>query len=198
MQPRQVFGAPTEAHVARTRIEFCSRCGHPTEERVIGEVPRSVCTVCGFIHYVNPYPGVSVLVPDGGRALLVRRGPTHSHPGLWCMPCGAIEHAEDFLSAAIREVREETALQVEIVSLLSVCTNYFPNGTTTLVPVLEARVLAGTPTPDGDETIDIGWFTPDELPDLAFEADGHIIRRYFATGLVGAPVDPSFARPGWL
>jgi 8-oxo-dGTP pyrophosphatase MutT (NUDIX family) len=180
--------------VARTRIEFCSRCGSKTELRVVSDLERSVCTACGFVHYVNPMPGVSILIPDGGRALLVRRGPGHSFPGLWCMPCGAIEHAEDFLTAGIREVREETGLDIEIASLLSVCTNYFEGGTTTLVPVLEGRVLGGSPRPDGDETIDIRWFAPDELPALAFEADGHIIQRYFATGLIGAPVDPLFAR----
>ncbi len=162
--------------------------------RVVAGLERSACPNCGHVHYVNPMPGVSILIPHDGRALLVRRGPAHSFPGLWCMPCGAIEHAEDFLTAGIREVHEETGLEIEIVSLLSVCTNYFEGGTSTLVPVLEGRVLAGTPTPDGDETIDIGWFAPDELPDLAFEADGHIIQRYFATGLVGAPVDPLFAR----
>jgi 8-oxo-dGTP diphosphatase len=155
---------------------------------------RSACTACGFVHYVNPFPGVSVLIPYDGRVLLVKRG-RGALPGKWCMPCGAIEHAEDFLSAGIREAREETALEIEIVSLLSVCTNFFEGGTTTLVPVLEGRILSGTPTPDGDETIDIGWFAPDELPEMAFEADGHIIQRYFATGLVGAPVDPLYARP---
>jgi len=34
------------------------------------------------------------------------------------------------------------------------------------------------------------------LPDMAFEADRHIIERYFSTGLTGAPADPLYSAQG--
>jgi 8-oxo-dGTP diphosphatase len=43
---------------------------------------------------------------------------------MWCLPCGYIEFHEDYLTAARREVKEETGLEVEITALLSVA-SYF-------------------------------------------------------------------------
>jgi 8-oxo-dGTP diphosphatase len=51
--------------------------------------------------------------------------------------------------------------------------------------------MGGTPAPT-DELTEVGWFAPDAMPELAFEADQHIIARYFEAPFAGAPVDPRF------
>ena len=60
----------------------------------------------------RPIPAVSALVIDSGRVLLVKRG-CEPNKGLWSLPGGSIELGETARAAAAREVREETALEVE-------------------------------------------------------------------------------------
>lgn len=143
----------------------------------------------------NPYPGVVALIEDGGRVLLVRRRAGAHRGGLWCLPGGYIEYGEDFLTAGRREVREETGLSVRIESILSVVSNFHEPRRHTLVVVLLGRVEAGSPPPrPGDDAVSLDWFPLEgPLPEMAFEADRHIVLRYAATRLAGAPVDRRFA-----
>src|SRR5947209_3640981 len=108
IEPRQVFGTPGPASERRQRITFCPRCGSPCEDRLDDGITRSTCPECNYVHYVNPASCVSVLVADQRRVLLGRRKPSTTQGGLWCMPCGFVEYGEDFITAAAREVLEET------------------------------------------------------------------------------------------
>jgi ADP-ribose pyrophosphatase YjhB (NUDIX family) len=106
---------------------------------------------------------------------------------------GFIEFEEDFLSAATREVKEETGLNIEIRSIISVVSNFLSPGLHTLAIVLLARVVGGEARA-GDDLEALKWFPLEgPLPEMAFEADQHIIERYSETRLEGAPVDPDFA-----
>jgi 8-oxo-dGTP diphosphatase len=62
------------------------------------------------------------------------------------------------------------------------------------VIVLLARPIGGTLNIGDDENDLLEWFSIDEdLPEMAFDADAHIIRRYFSTLLAGAPVDLDYS-----
>ena len=113
--------------------------------------------------------------------------------GEWGLPMGFIEADEDFLTAAIREVKEETGLDVEIRSILSVVSNFLSPRLHTLAIVLLARVGGGELCA-ADDLEDVAWFPlAGPLPEMAFEADAHICERYYQTRLEGAPVDPGYA-----
>jgi ADP-ribose pyrophosphatase YjhB (NUDIX family) len=193
MEARQVFGSVENALANRKRIAFCTQCGSKTEERLVWGEPRSVCTACGYRDSARPAPAVAVVVVRDGQVLLCKRMPGMAFGGLWCLPSGGIEFDEDFLTAGRRETLEETGVEVEITSIISVVSNFWDQGNHTVVPVLLAEPLAGEPRPTS-ESQDAAWFRPDDLPDLAFEADRHIIERYFATRLAGVPVDLDYAR----
>jgi hypothetical protein len=63
----------------------------------------------------------------------------------------------------------------------------------TLAVVLLARVVSGK-AHAGDDLDAVEWFPlQGPLPEMAFEADRHIIERYARTRLKGAPVDPDYA-----
>jgi ADP-ribose pyrophosphatase YjhB (NUDIX family) len=134
-----------------------------------------------------------VLIEKDGCVLLgKRRGGIQA--GKWCLPQGYIEFEEDFLTAAIREVREETGLEVEIRSILNAVSNLLSPQLHTIVIVMLARVISGELCA-GDDLVSLIWIPISEpLPEMAFEADEWIIERYQKSKCKeGLRVDPNFA-----
>ena len=68
------------------------------------------------------------MIVQDGRALLIRRA-TEPARGLWSIPGGLVELGETLQEAVVREVREETGLEVEPVQLLEILDRiYWENG----------------------------------------------------------------------
>ena len=65
----------------------------------------------------RPYLAVSAAVFRDGRVLIVRRARPPAH-GLYTLPGGGVELGETLEQAVIREIREETALDIEPVGLV--------------------------------------------------------------------------------
>ena len=114
-------------------------------------------------------PSVSILPRDAaGRVLLVK----HSYTDQWGLIGGTVEPDESPEEAAIRETKEETAVDVALTLVGAVggpeYRVLYPNGDlgAFVITVYEAQITGGVPEPDGDETTDVGWFGPDELVDL--------------------------------
>ncbi|MFJ8579799.1 NUDIX hydrolase [Micromonospora sp. NPDC093277] len=111
--------------------------------------------------------GVSgVVTDDAGRLLLARR----SDNGRWAIPAGMIDPGEQPADALLREVYEETGVTVEIDRIGGVATHrvVYPNGDACeyLNVWFHCRAVGGTPTADGDESLAVDWFGPDDLPEL--------------------------------
>jgi len=64
-----------------------------------------------------PLVGVGAVIVKDGRVLLVQRG-TEPALGRWSIPGGLIEVGEALSEAVVREVREETGLEIEPVELV--------------------------------------------------------------------------------
>ena len=65
----------------------------------------------------RPYLAVSAAVFRDGKVLIVRRARPPAH-GLYTLPGGGVELGETLQQAVIREIREETALDIEPVQLV--------------------------------------------------------------------------------
>ena len=148
---------------------YCMQCG----QRLTTAIPegdrkrRLVCLDCGFIHYINPRPVAGTIpVRADGRFLLLRRG-IQPRIGTWVFPGGYMDVGETAESAAVRETLEEANLEVANLELLGVYTRPEP-GVVVIVYVAEATSEASV----GEETTEIGWFAPHEIPwdDLAFDS----------------------------
>jgi ADP-ribose pyrophosphatase YjhB (NUDIX family) len=134
-----------------------------------------------------------VLIENDGAVLLGRRIGGYG-AGAWGLAQGYIEFEEDFLTAAIREVKEETGLDVEIRSIIDVVSNLLSPGLHTLAIAMAASVACAEPRA-GDDLGALGWFPlSGPSPELAFEADEWIIERYRVEQAEALPVDPDSAR----
>lgn len=136
---------------------------------VVGEeCERLHCSVCELVLYDNPAPTSCAVIARDGEVMLTLRG-IEPHKGDWDLPGGYIEVGEHPEEALVREMREETGLEVEITGMLGVFLDtYGDGGTDTLNICYEARVTGGNEAPASD-VIEIGWFSPEEIPvNLAF------------------------------
>src|SRR5687767_9870205 len=78
---------------------------------------RATCPSCRFVHYEDPKLVAVALIPIQGKLVLGKRW-INPRKGYWSFPYGYVDRGEPVHTAAIREVREETCLVVEIDSLL--------------------------------------------------------------------------------
>lgn len=115
------------------------------------------------------YVGAGALVHRGGRLLLVKRN-ERPNRGMWSFPGGEVELGETTEEAAVRELREETGLQVEIEELFAVVT-YLPSEfwPTTRNQYIIVDYLAKSGAGRvrlNHESSDFGWFTPKQVQKL--------------------------------
>lgn len=110
--------------------------------------------------------GVSaVVVDERGRILLTHRADTEH----WAIVSGILEPGEEPGPAVLREVREETAVDAELIRLTSVDVTApitYPNGDQTqyLDVCFLAKYVGGVARVADDENLEVGWFAPDALP----------------------------------
>jgi 8-oxo-dGTP diphosphatase len=157
-------------------IAFCSECGSPTQKRLIGARELSVCPRCDRIFFRNPKVVVTALIEQGGRVLLVRRD-IEPGRGLWGMPGGYVDWDEHPEHAMVRECEEETGVQVAPDGLLGVQHVMLADGEGAVVLHYRARLLGGEASA-GDETQEVGWFTPQSLPPLAFSSHRRVLQEW--------------------
>ena len=119
---------------------------------------------------LRPIPAVGVVCFRGEDVLLIRRG-TPPRQGEWSLPGGRIEPGEPVQAAALRELREETAVEAEIVGLVDVVDAIFNNRAGDLITqhyVLvdyAARWVSGIPIA-GDDAAEARFFHQSELSSL--------------------------------
>lgn len=94
---------------------FCGRCGHTTQPDASERMLR--CPSCGNTIYPRINPGVIVGVTDGDHMLLTKyagRGFTN-----WALIAGFTEIGESLEETVVREVLEETGVQVKNIRYFS-------------------------------------------------------------------------------
>lgn len=130
----------------------------------LGELER---LVAGDHGHATPKLDVRGAVFHDGKVLLVQERSDQ----LWSLPGGWCDVLESPREAVAREVREESGVTVEVLELAAVLDRErqgqlppFPFHVYKLFFVCR-MVEAGTP--DDLETLDVGWFSPEELPPLS-------------------------------
>ena len=98
----------------------------------------------------------------GDRLCLVRRRYPPKE-GQWTLPAGFMEFTEEIEETAVREVKEETNLDVRLTGLFAVHTGVLPPDRPILVVVYTAEELGGE-LRAADDVDEVGFFSLDRLP----------------------------------
>jgi 8-oxo-dGTP diphosphatase len=110
----------------------------------------------------------AIIQDDARRVLLIRRGDGRG----WSLPGGVMEPGECIADCAVREVWEETGLEVEPVRVVGIYSDpailhvTYPNGDQVhfVTATFECRVVGGQLRPDGEESLEVAYFPPNALP----------------------------------
>src|SRR5262245_4815379 len=112
-------------------------------------------------------PSAAVAIRDDQTRLLLC---LHADKNIWVAPGGLIEPGEQPADAAVRETWEETGLLVELTGILGVYGGLdliidYPNGDRAayIGTIFRGRISGGNLRPDGDEILDVRYFTREEL-----------------------------------
>ncbi|MDQ0892810.1 NAD(+) diphosphatase [Agromyces ramosus] len=170
----------------------CPRCGATTEPTQAGWARR--CTREGNLLFPRTDPAVIVLVTDDrDRVLLGSNALWEQHR--FSLLAGFVEPGESLEAAVVRELGEETGLPVDHVEYVGSQPWPFPASLMLgFTARLESGIEAATATPDGEEILELRWFTRDELvgalADITLPGETSIARwlleRWFG-GPIGAP-----------
>ncbi|GHH99444.1 NUDIX domain-containing protein [Neobacillus kokaensis] len=113
--------------------------------------------------------GVAVIILNGENQVLLQK---RADVELWGIPSGHIEIEETVSEAAIREVKEETNLDIKIKKIIGVYSEpdsqvfAYPNGKVVhfITTCFLAEITGGELRCNSDESLEIQFFNPEELP----------------------------------
>jgi ADP-ribose pyrophosphatase YjhB (NUDIX family) len=118
-------------------------------------------------------PSTNVIIEnEAGELLMIRR----SDNGNWAVPGGAIDLGESLAQAAMRETKEESGIDCEVIDVVGIYTDpkhiilYTSNGEARqeFSIVVRARATGGELTPSSEST-EVRWIARSELADLTMD-----------------------------
>lgn len=158
---------------------FCVKCGAPLVVRTIEGRELEVCPNDEFVLWRDPKVAAAVVVEKDGGVVLGRRAIEPGY-GQWCLPGGFVNDDEDPAEAAIRECREEINAEVELLDLLGVYHVAKAAASSIVGIAYRGRARDGESISAGSEMLEVGVFTPDALPPLAFPSQREVLALYAA------------------
>jgi ADP-ribose pyrophosphatase YjhB (NUDIX family) len=143
----------------------------------------------------KPIVGIGGVVIEDGKALLIRRG-NEPLMGQWSIPGGTLELGETLTEGTVRELKEETGLEVRVLDMIEVFERInFGHGADETWTTMEERRrprfhfvivdflcerTSGAPVAGGDVT-DVAWADEDNLEKFALTPTAtRVIRKAFS------------------
>ena len=140
-----------------------------------------------YIHDLRPLIGHRKIILNCAGAIIARDDKIlfqrRSDNNKWGLIGGLLEMNETYEEAAIREIREETGLEVELTTFLGIFHNHdmvWNNGDQAHVisALYTAKIISGEPRID-KESFELRFFGKDELPEVFAEDHKAALKAYF-------------------
>lgn len=128
--------------------------------------------------------GIGVIVKNGDKILLGHRAVNRKdtggifEPDTWTLPGGKQEFAETVFEGAIREVKEETNLDIEDLEILGVSDDIQPNKHYVTIQVIANKFFGTLKAMEPTKEDDWKWFDLDNLPDNIYSPSKKMIDKY--------------------
>ena len=103
-----------------------------------------------------------VVIKLAGKYLLLQEKQLKAY-GLWNFPAGRVDLGESLEQAAIREAKEESGLDVELVREIAL---FHVKSTDVVKHAFESKIIGGELKFPEDEMLDAKWFTFDEIKEM--------------------------------
>ena len=159
------------------KLIYCSQCGNKNQFGKIDGSIRYHCTNCKTIHYQNPKPTATLILPRENQILLVRRA-FEPAKGSWSLPGGFLELGETLEEGAKRELKEETNLMGSMSALLGTCSHFNSIFGDVLLIGMIMDIVNWDELQTGDDAYDATFFDIDKCPVLAFECHQNFFNMY--------------------
>jgi 8-oxo-dGTP diphosphatase len=134
--------------------------------------------------------GVGAAIVRDGKLLIQKRGQkVRNEIGKWEIPGGGIEYGESHKDALIREVKEETGVEIEVLELLNIADHINPSiKQHWIAAIYLCRIVSGEPRiMEPEKCEELGWFTLEEAKQLDLapitREDIEILIKKFPNGL---------------
>ena len=159
-------------------MNYCSNCGSDQIKFIIPEgdnYERFVCDNCNSIHYNNPRVIVGCL-PIYDHKIVICKRAIEPCKGKWNLPAGFMENGECAEEGALRELKEETGLDGNIINLH--CIYSIPHVNQVYIIFL-TRITNWTADP-GTESLEVRLFDQSEIPwgEIGFTSSVFAIEKY--------------------
>jgi len=164
--------------IEKRRFRYCPMCRTEMELITQQDGDRPVCPSCGYTHYLNPAPACGAVVFRKGRLLLVQRA-HDPYVGKWTIPAGFMEWGESPEETSVRELKEETNLNISLGGLFHVYSGSDDPRTRAILILYFGEVIGGE-LKAGDDASEAEWFALDEIPaddQIAFESHRRAIAK---------------------
>lgn len=108
--------------------------------------------------YVKIYVVAGVVVKQNGKYLMVQEKKPEAN-GLWNLPAGRLEEGETIEELAVREAKEESGYDVELIRRLAI---FNESGNVACKHAFLAKIVGGELRVPED-MLDVKWFTYEEI-----------------------------------
>lgn len=146
----------------------------------------------------EPYVGVSCLVLNGDRFLLVKRSDSVSKPGYWKAPGGYMKFGETPEQTAAREVQEETGLQISNIKFRCITNDIFEDEKKQFITIwMVTQSFSGEAKVNAPELSELQWSTWDFLPSPLYLPLQHLIEgKTYPSQTTESKIGDSVETPG--
>jgi ADP-ribose pyrophosphatase YjhB (NUDIX family) len=126
--------------------------------------------------YKNPIPTVDIIIEieSKGIVLIKRKNPPYG----WALPGGFVDYGESLEEAAVREAKEETDLDAELIGQFHTYSDPARDPRHHSISTVYVAKAEGKPQAK-DDAIEIGVFNESDLPDAIAFDHRSILKDYF-------------------
>ena len=146
------------------KFNYCPMCG--SKHFVVNNFKSKHCEDCGFVFYINPCAATAAFIINSRGELLVVRRAKEPAKGTLDLPGGFVDIGETAEEGIVREIREETGLEVTECKYLFSRPNIYPYAgidVHTLDMLFECKVNNEAEARADDDAAELMWIPIEKI-----------------------------------